>query len=414
MNEKADVFDVVILGGGTVGITLALSLVRNTPLSVAIVEPNVLSEAQDHPGFDSRCLALGQNSFDYLADVIDSATFTHRDIEACPITHIQVSDQGYLGKCHLSAEEQHSAQVGVVAPLHAIGNRLYTALKSAQESSSKLSLFCPATAESVERNNDFATVALSTGERLQCRLLVLADGGRSSLKSTLGFDDHTQDYEQDAIIANVEFEQPHQQWAYERFTQSGPLALLPLTLSGQEPQKAQRQFSLVWTVNRDDKQNNQRLLKDDKWFKQHLTAQVSAQLGRCVEVSERFVYPLSLRYAQNTHQHRCVVVGNAAQMLHPIAGQGFNLGIRDIQDLVITLSETDEANLGDWSCLSAYSKRRERDRKQVITTTDLLVHSFSNHHWPMVAGRNIGLMMMDATSGVKQQFARRAMGFRHG
>lgn len=408
-------FDIAIVGGGTVGISLALGLLRDTQFSIAVIEPNEFQQTATHPGFDSRCLALGNSSFEYLTGLLrnaredDKPSFSH-----CPIAHIQVSDRGFVGKCNLSAEELHVAQMGMVVPINELGQALYKDFHAAlSRCPERLRLICPATIESANQQRDVVDLTLSTQDQLAVRMLVLADGGRSPLRQQMGFTEHSEDYQQTAIIANVQMQQPHENRAFERFTENGPIALLPLEdFADGDTAYAGCTYSLVWTVDSADNDQLQRLITDDDFFAQQLHQFIGKHHGRCVKVSERASYPLALRYTEQVHQHRCVVVGNAAQTLHPIAGQGFNLGLRDVTDFVELAASVGKDELGNWQHLHRYAMLRKADRELLKSVTDTLVRSFSNHYWPLVLGRNVGLQTMNSMAMLRNTFARRAMGYR--
>jgi 2-octaprenyl-6-methoxyphenol hydroxylase len=206
-------------------------------------------------------------------------------------------------------------------------------------------------------------------------------------------------------------EQKHNNWAFERFTQSGPLALLPLASKDFSIPEEQGVYSLVWTCLSDNEQFISKLCDDKNFFLSILAEYAGSRHGKFIESSQRFKYPLQLSTSKQIYSHRSLVVGNAAQTLHPIAGQGFNLGLRDVQTLVDLLKTHPKESLGDWHFTNAYGQHRQSDRNLIIGATDALVHCFSNHYWPMVLGRNAGLLAMNKLGLIKQQFARRAMGY---
>ncbi|WP_100656554.1 FAD-dependent monooxygenase [Alteromonas flava] len=404
--------DVTIVGAGVVGLSLALALARCTSLSVALVEAKVM-QAQHHPAFDSRCLALGASTYQYLAELIQGVSEHFGELHGCEIHHIQVSDQGFIGKCFLSATELKQSFLGVVAPLQAMGTSLFQALeKELARADSRLQFRCPCKITQVMTGSTHQHITLSDGKTLNTRLLVVADGGGSGIAQNLGYEENTEHYAQEAIIANLEVTSAHQNWAYERFTESGPLALLPLRLN--QAGNAGGLYSLVWTVSQDSSEYKQHLMHDDEFFIRELTPLLGAHFGRCVRVSARESYPLCLRYTSEVTRHRSLVVGNAAQTLHPIAGQGFNLGLRDVMDLVALLQNTDVEDIGSFSNLNTYAQMRKDDRQLIMHSTDGLVRCFSNTFFPLTVGRNVGLLAMNKFSTLKQRFARRAMGYRFG
>ena len=414
MVPEAQPIDVLIVGGGTVGLSLAIDILQSTELSVAVVEAYEMQSARsEHPSLDARCLALASASYEYLQTLFVSAT----NLNACAIKHIQVSDKGFLGKCYLHAEEFGSNQLGMVTPIQSLGSELFKRFQALLTTHSDRAFwYCPNTVVDALQNNQHVVATLSNELQLHAQLMVFADGGRTPIKQALGFETSSSNYQQTAVIANVVCDQPHQNWAFERFTKSGPLALLPLDSSAFEESSEHAVFSLVWTLDSDDTRYIDNLCSDDSFFLSELTNIAGIRHGRFIKTSERSHYPLRLAYTKQLTQHRCVVIGNAAQALHPIAGQGFNLGLRDVQTLmksILQSTEQDDGNtgLGNWQFTHDYQTQREADREQVIGATDGLVHCFSNHHWPLVVGRNAGLLAMNKIEMVKQHLARRAMGY---
>lgn len=413
--------DILIIGGGTVGLSLAIDLLQSTDLTLAIVEAHTLDTAvTEHPSLDSRCLALANTSHEYLARLLGDNTA----LTACPIEHIQVSDRGFMGKCYLHAEDVHSSQLGVVAPIQAIGQALLDQFQQLRLKQPERALWCcPNSVVRIGREQEDVIAALDDGQTLHTKLVIFADGGRSEIKQSLGFELTTKDYAQTAIIANVVCDKPHQNWAFERFTETGPLALLPLDSKAFEQPEAHGVFSLVWTIDSDDTDNLKRLTDDDAYFLKHLSEYAGQRHGCFIETSARSHYPLRLSYAHQIAMHRSIVIGNAAQALHPIAGQGFNLGLRDVQALTKLIVEATAkpdardkpgeriCELGAGAFIHQYQQARKPDRERIISATDTLVHCFSNHYWPLVLGRNTGLTLMNKFAPAKRYFARRAMGY---
>jgi 2-octaprenyl-6-methoxyphenol hydroxylase len=238
---------------------------------------------------------------------------------------------------------------------------------------------------------------------LQASLLLIAEGAQSNTKSLLNIGNQVEDYHQTAIIANVEAQRAHQNQAFERFTSQGPLALLPMNGG------AGKRLSMVWTL--DSEQSDDVLQLSQRAFLNKLQTLFSDKLGRFVACSERVSYPLKLVTANDFIHHRTICLGNAAQSLHPIAGQGFNLGVRDIEALIKTLT-TGQYSLGSFQHLGQYRALREADKQSVIGATDGLVRVFSNQYLPFVIARNLGLLGLNHAPLLKQQFVNFAMGER--
>ena len=387
---------IIIVGGGMVGATLALavSALSGGRLPVDLIEA-MRPEDRRHPGFDSRALALAQGTCQQLARI--GIWPALRDL-ATPITHVHVSDRGHAGFVNLHARDFNVTELGNVLELHDAGRRLFDLLRKAPG----VRLHCPAKVVEVTRSADHASVTLESGETLTASLLVAADGSHSALAKACGVEWQVSDYPQVAAIANVTTALPHQGRAFERFTEHGPLALLPMS---------QGRSSLVWCHPRDQ----QAAVRgwDDAEFSARLQQAFGWRLGKILQVGKRDCYPLQLRAAHSHISHRLALAGNAAQTLHPIAGQGFNLGLRDVMTLAETLTDAAARGQdpGSWAVLSAYQARRQPDQQATVGVTDGLIHLFANRYAPLAVGRNLGLMAMEQTPLLRDAFARRTLGW---
>ncbi|OLQ89253.1 2-octaprenyl-6-methoxyphenyl hydroxylase [Vibrio panuliri] len=385
-------FDVVIAGGAMAGMTLALALdtLSNGKLRVAVVEPFPVDH-QAHPGFDSRSIALSFGT----VQILRQFGLWH-DIEpvATAIKHIHVSDRSHAGMTEIDHRELGIQALGYVVELADVG-RIYHDKVS---HSPQIELITPDAVAQVERTQHHNIVTLQSGVALQCQLLVAADGAISSCCEQLGIALREHDFNQVAVIANIRTEMPHQGQAFERFTQQGPVALLPMS---------DGRMSLVWCVRPEVAQHMIEL--DDCAFLAQLQQQFGWRLGKLTHVGARASYPLLLRYREQNTSHRFAIVGNAAQTLHPIAGQGFNLGIRDVASLAEELMHSLD-DVGQYSVLSAFKQRREADRTYTISLTSSLVHLFSNDYLTLRVGRNIGLALMDNIPPLKTPLLQRTLG----
>ncbi len=403
---KFEHYDIVIVGGGTVGCSLALALTQLTEkrqlsdtFRIAIVEAQAYQANQPHPGFDGRAIALARQSLDFLYQLglqeeIDSVT------EA--IKHIHVSDQGFGGQCELDAAQLKVSALGRVIELHDFGRILHSAL---QTSSAQriISWHCPDQVTEINTLSDSVEMTLLSGTKISTKLLLATDGGESGTRQLLQVEPEIRDYQQVALITNIKTSEAHNNRAFERFTENGPLAFLPMT---------DNRCSVVWTVAQG--QESDLLAASEDEFKQRLQAEFGYRLGEITQIGLRSVYPLRLVQCQSHHLHRAALLGNAAQTLHPIAGQGFNLGIRDVQDLTACLENAlqNDHDIGDHSVLRAFRQRRQIDASTTIAATHGLVNLFSSKVLPSVMTRNIGLLAMHLLPFVKSRFAQRAMGRR--
>lgn len=386
-------YDVIIAGGAMAGMSLALAVDSLTsthePLSIAIVEPYQVDH-QAHPGFDSRSIALSYGTVNILRKF---GLWDEVSKVATPIKHIHVSDRSHAGLTEITEQETGLEALGYVVELADIGRIYNTKI----EQKNSITLVTSSVSE-VEREVDKVTIKLSNNDVIKGRLLVAADGAISNCCQQIGLDLTEHDFDQVAVIANVTAEQAHNGRAFERFTDSGPVALLPMS---------QGRMSLVWCL-RPDMAKQVMTLSDDE-FLQQLQDVFGWRLGGLKQVGQRASYPLVLRYRQQNVSHRFAIVGNAAQTLHPIAGQGFNLGIRD----VATLAEAISANLqdvGDYSVLKQFKQSRADDRLATISLTSTLVHIFSNDYLTMRIGRNLGLAAMDNLPMLKAPLLKRTLG----
>ncbi|MGM0936850.1 MAG: 2-octaprenyl-6-methoxyphenyl hydroxylase [Pseudomonadota bacterium] len=387
--------NVIIVGGGMAGATLALAIsaLSQGKLSVSLVEAS-LPEGE-HPGFDARAIALAHGTCQRLAKIdiwealADCVT---------PITHVHVSDRGHAGFVNINAQDYHIPELGNVIELHDAGTRLFELLGKA----AGVTLYCPAKVETIQRHSDYVEVTLDSGEILTGALLVAADGSHSAVGLACHMQWQQTDYGQVAIIANVKTSIDPQGRAFERFTEFGPLALLPMS---------QGRSSLVWCHQQE--QADTIKMWDDKTFINKLQQAFGWRLGKITQAGTRFCYPLSLRKALNPISHRTVLVGNAAQTLHPIAGQGFNLGIRDVMQLAELVVKAYQKNqdIGAYALLNTYQQARSIDREKTVTMTDGLVRVFANRCLPLVVGRNLGLMAMEMLPSVRDALARQTLGW---
>lgn len=397
MNAAGQSHDLAIVGGGLVGASLAAAL-RTTKLRVALIEAHAPDSAAQ-PSFDERTTALGNASrriFEALGlwDTLSAA--------AAPITHIHVSDAGRFGFSRLAAREFAQEALGYVVPNRVLGRALWGALQS----SPSISAFMPArlTALHVEPGQARLELQTATGAaQLSARLVIAADGAHSLVREAAGLSAHVDDYHQVAIVASLRTDQPNDGTAYERFTAAGPMALLPLAFAGEACWR-----TLVWAARPDDAARLMEL--DDAAFLAEWQQAFGWRAGRALRLGRRARYPLALSRSERPVARRIVLLGNAAQSLHPVAGQGFNLGLRDAAALVELLAQTDD-DPGSDELLAQYAAQRAADRDGVVAFTDTLVRLFSTDHPMAAAGRDLGLLLFDLLPPAKRALSRVSLGF---
>ena len=383
-------FDVVVIGGGLAGASCALSVAKTNPaLNIAVVEANQVT-GDYHPSFDDRSIALAQQSVEYLQSL---NLFEQNAPYTAAIKKVSVSDRGHFGKAHINCDEFAKPSLGYVVEVNPFGRALHLRLTQ-----SNITLLCPDSVIAIEQTLHSNTLTLQSGEQLNATLLVIADGAQSPTRSLLGLGFNTQPYEQGAIIANVEVAGGHNNHAFERFTQNGPMALLPMS---------NNRYSLVWCMRQEQVEQYMALSEQD--FLSALQSAFGYRGGQFTKVGMRTSYPLVYGQVESLTAHRTVVIGNAAHAIHPIAGQGFNLGLRDVQ-VLSNLIANSQHDLGSYAFTREYSKKRSDDIKTVMSLTDALVRLFSNSSRVLALGRSIGLFSMDLFPALKAPLAKQLMG----
>lgn len=387
--------DVAIVGGGMVGASLALAL-SQSELRVVLIEAAV-SQKVDQPSFDERSTALGNASrriFEGLG--VWSAIARH----AAAIRHIHVSDAGRPGIARLEAREQDLAAFGYVVSNRIMGEVLWDALRGV----ANVELLAPARLDGIDIQAENASLQLlqekSDPITVQARLVIAADGAQSRVRAAAGISADVVDYQQVAIVTQLATERPHCNVAYERFTPAGPMALLPHAAGG---------YGAVWTVPA--AQSATVLAYDNVSFLNELQTRFGWRAGRFLRTAARAAYPLQLTRARALTAHRVVLIGNAAQALHPVAGQGFNLGLRDAALLAEVLARHKSIDPGASQTLREYAQMRAADRHGVIRFTDGLIRLFGTENWAAATARSLGLLMFDMTPAAKRALARVSLGF---
>jgi 2-octaprenyl-6-methoxyphenol hydroxylase len=388
-----DEYDIVIAGGGLVGASLAIAL-DGAGLRIALAEA-VLPRADLMPSYDERNLALAAASVNALRalGVLDGAAPVQ------PIERIHVSRRGDFGSVRLDANEMGIAAFGATIPARELGNALLRRLDACGD----LARLAPAEVVAIETRGDGVDVRLRTpdGERdVRTRLLVGADGTESFVRRSLGIEVERHDYGQSAFVTTLTLDKALAGMAYERFTDSGPVALLPL---------GGHRAGLVLSVPSADAPRVGAL--DDDAFVAFAHERFGWRAGRFSRPGRRKPFALARALASRTIAERAVLVGNAAQTVHPIGAQGFNLGLRD----ALTLAELvrgSTADPGDAAVLASYAQRRAADRDATARFSDDLVRLMGNDFAPLRLVRSLGFHALDRIAPLKRRFALRGMGFR--
>jgi len=383
-------YDFIIVGGGATGCALALML---APLNkkVLLIEAQAQKQQADAAHFDERAIALSfgsQRIFERLG------VWSTLSADAMPIAHIHVSDRGHFGHALLHAEDMTVPALGQVIPLRVLNSVLYQRVVATKAAT----ILAPANVTGYQHEHDAISVAIEHDGATQTRrssALLAADGTQSPLRQQAGIPAQIDHYEQTALITNVVSDGADYSYAYERFTESGPLALLPLS---------HQRWSLVWSLQH--AQAEQLLHCSDKEFLQKLQQAFGWRVGQFSRVGARQRFGLQRIVSAWRHQGRLLLLGNAAQQVHPIAGQGFNLALRDAEALAQALQEQ------DWSAefVQQFLQTREADQQQVSNRTDGLVRLFSNQYAVLSQLRGLALDAIQLSVPLRTELARRAMG----
>ncbi len=392
----SETFDVLIVGGGLVGASLAIAL-DGAGLAVALAE-SAAPRVDLQPSYDERNLALARASLNALEalGVLDASA------PATPIRRIHVSRRGDFGAVRLDAAELGLPPFGAVLPARELGNALLRRL----DGCASLVRLAPAQAVGVEAGDEFTTVELRVGDatrRVRTRLLVGADGTESFVRNAFGIDAERHDYAQSAFVTTVTTERPLDGTAYERFTDSGPVALLPL---------GERRAGLVLSVPSAEAARVAAL--DDAAFLDVVHERFGWRAGRFSRPGKRKPYPLARLLASRTTASRLVLVGNAAQTVHPLGAQGFNLGLRDALTLseLLRAAQAAASDPGAAGLLTRHVERRAGDRAATTSFSDDLVRLMGNEFAPLRLLRSIGFHALDRIGPLKRRFALRGMGYR--
>lgn len=382
-----------------VGATLAWAL-QTTSYRVALIENSDLRYSTP-PGYDERSIVLSYGSSRIL-QWLD--LWTQLAFYAEPIHDIHVSEHGRFGVTRIRAREERVPALGYVIPARCMGEVLFPHLLQCERE--RLQLYAPAQLQALRQLNSAIELEVRYEDRtlvVKTHLLIAADGAASMTRHLLNIGAKTADYNQEAVITNISTQCPHNNIAYERFTGSGPLALLPL-----KPYEGEcNRCSVVWTLHADEA--GEVMALDEVSFLHRLQQRFGNRLGRLLRCGTRTSYPLTMVNSESKVSGRAVLIGNAAQTLHPVAGQGFNLALRDASILLQCLLDSD-TDPGASTLLADYCKRRIWDQRRAILFTDGLVRLFSNDLQPLAQARALGILAMDLLPELRRRLVRQGMG----
>jgi 2-octaprenyl-6-methoxyphenol hydroxylase len=398
MDSRGQSFDLAIVGGGLAGASLAAALAP-LPLTVALIEAHA-PDSNAQPSFDERTTALGNASrraFEALG------LWNRLAPEAAPITSIHVSDAGRYGFARLDAAQFQQEALGYVVPNRVLGRELWRALAGAP----RITAFMPARLRGLQVGEDSAQLQVEQDggtTSISARLVVAADGAQSVVRQVASLSATVEEYGQVAIVAALRTDQRNDGVAYERFTSAGPMALLPWRGA---PGEAWR--TLVWAAAPADADRLMQLPPTQ--FMHEWQRAFGWRAGRALDLGTRGRYPLALTRSTATVAPRIVLLGNAAQSLHPVAGQGFNLALRDVATLAEMLATANGADIGAADWLAGFETGRGMDRNGVVGFTDTLVRVFGSRHPAVVAARDAGLLLFDLLPPAKRALSRVSLGF---
>ncbi|CAM4421378.1 MAG: 2-octaprenyl-6-methoxyphenol hydroxylase [Legionellaceae bacterium] len=381
-------FDMIIVGGGLAGCCLAYAL-KDLPLNIALIEARPFDKSLHNS--DLRGIALTYGSYYFLKNI---GLWGNLSEAATPIEQVHVSDKGHFGITHFNAKSLSLPALGYVIPFDTLQPHFQQAVKNL----STVKVFSPAEVFSLEKEKEIWHVHISSSNQAQILstpLLIGADGANSSIRRLQNIPVKEWDYDQTAILAHLNLKRDLHNIAYERFTENGAIALLPFQ---------KKQAALIWTVKNSNL--NELLTLNDTQFLKHLQKTFGYRAGYFESISKRQTYPLKMRYAAPNPKDEIILLGNAAHTLHPIAAQGFNLGLRD----VATLNQLLRLKTKEKTIYEHFLKERNTDHQQTLYFTDSLTHIFTNNCLPLTFVRNLGLSLLEQMPFLKNKFASQLLG----
>jgi len=393
MNTRRAIPDIAIAGGGMIGAACALALARKG-FEAVLIEVREPARWNADEREDLRVIALAPSSAKLLDEI--GVWKPVRDARVSPYLRMHVWDSENGAELSFDAAREGRAELGWIVENKLLLWMLWQALDQAG-----VRRICPNEVRDFEARADRVSLDLHDGESLSARLLVIADGAKSTLRDKAGIETSGRDYAQRAVVAHVATERPHEATAWQRFLAEGPIALLPLR---------DGRSSIVWTLPASEAQRV--LALDDNAFCEAVGFATDFRLGRIIETTPRASFSLRLQLAKTYAAERCVLLGDAAHAVHPLAGQGANLGLRDVAELVSVLSEARATNR-DFAAphvLQRYARRRRSADTLDALSFDALARLFALRAPPLVALRGIGMRAVDALTPLKRRLADHAAG----
>ncbi|WP_317932456.1 UbiH/UbiF/VisC/COQ6 family ubiquinone biosynthesis hydroxylase [Halioxenophilus sp. WMMB6] len=403
---KSNHYDIIIVGGGLVGATLALLLAKSqpalAPLRIALLEAGAGYKPADLNQFDPRVVALTRQSQQLLQSV--NAWPGIAAMRACDYTDMRVWDGDGTGNIHFNCYEVGEPDLGHIVENGVALANLYQQLAER----SNITLFCQARVSQLAGSEQQREVILESGEVLSASLVVAADGAQSKLRELAAISVREWSYGHKAIVTTVTTERPHQFTAWQRFLSSGPLAFLPLQVAARAEAK-EYHCSIVWSL--EERQADHMMALDDETFKAALGRAFEYRLGRIESLDRRFCFPLWARHASDYYRPGLVLVGDAAHSIHPLAGQGVNLGFLDAKTLAEELLRARERGitLADESILRRYQRRRKGHNLMTLAVMEGFKRLFGDDRLPLRLLRNIGLSRVDQMAWLKNAIARQLL-----
>lgn len=389
--------EVLIAGAGVVGLTTAAVAAR-AGFSVTVIDARAAPTPWQRERYDQRVVALTRASQRLLQQLGAWDGIALRRVS--PYTAMQVWDGQGSGSIRFAAADIGEPDLGHIVELSAIEAALLSVLQ--QQPAVTLRRACKVSAAQAEA--DATVVSLDDGQTLRAKLLIAADGAQSGLREAAGIALTEHDYDHHALVAQIHCERPHQQTAWQRFTEHGPLALLPLA----EPQ----QCSIVWS--QPPAQTEAMLALNDEDFSAALTRAFEARLGALTVQSARLSFPLKMRHADRYLGERLLLLGDAAHTMHPLAGQGLNLSLADVAALATVLETAKRRQLdpGLLSVLRPFERARRADNSAMLALVGGFKNLFARSELPVVLARNVGMSLLDRHGYAKSWISRRALGLR--